>query len=558
MIPAAFVLLDRLPLNANGKVDRSALPDPDFATQQAAYVPPQTRTEQALCEIWQQALGIERVGVTDNFFQLGGHSLLATRITSQLRTTLGVDVPLRELFQGRTPEALARAVRAASGAVPLTVQARGAAAPLSLAQEQMLLWYGSLTEASHWAIPLAYRLRGPLDVPALARALTAIVARHEALRTGFTADGGTLLREPAAVELPVDEAAPDDVLRLARAELARPFDLTRDVLVRPHLWRLGPDDHLLLVASHHLASDGWSLRVLADELSAGYAGTVLPPLAVQYADHALAERDLPLATERAFWRDALTGYRPLQLPADRPRRPGPAATMRWSLPTPAAEAARRLARAERATLYEVLLTAFCAVATELTGDPDVTVAAPFAGRTRAETEPLIGYFAKIIALRTDLRGDPGFRTALGRVRATMLAAHAHQELPFYHAFPAGAPPLNVSFQLISSLTPVLDLSGVAAAPVDVSVDQTVDLPSELAVHLIDSGDGALSGLASYNAAIFDRTTIESLLGAVAAVLAPAAAAPDRTIGDLAAAALNRDTAPAALDRDTAPAVEGIG
>ncbi|MCX4911791.1 amino acid adenylation domain-containing protein [Streptomyces sp. NBC_00878] len=541
-VPALFVVLPELPRNTSGKVDRHALPAPGRRTVPTAGAPPRDATEAAVCRIFAEALDLPGVGIHDDFFALGGHSLLATRITSRLRAELGVDVPLRELFQGRTPETLARAVHGASRAVPLTARSRDATAPLSLAQEQMLLWYGSLLDASTWSIPLAYRLRGPLDVPALERALTAVVARHEALRTGFTPDGGTVVRAPSAVPVPVDDATPDDVPRLTREEVARPFDLARDVLVRPHLWRLGTDDHLLLLTSHHLASDGWSLRVLADEVSLLYAGAAPPPLAVQYADHALWERDRPLATEHAYWRERLAGYRPLELPAGRPRRPGPAATLRWTLPAPAADAARKLARTERATLYETLLTAFCTVAAGLTGNRDVTVAAPFANRSRAETEPLIGYFAKIIALRTDLSGEPGFREALRRVHATMVAAHAHQDLPFYHALAPGPPPLNVSFQLISALQPVLDLPGVTASPVDVSVDQTVDMPSELAVHLIESADGALSGLASYNAATFDRATIEALLAAVGDVLDRAMDDPDRTIGDLAAGVLDRGTA----------------
>ncbi|HWK90397.1 MAG TPA: amino acid adenylation domain-containing protein, partial [Longimicrobium sp.] len=461
MVPSAFVPLEALPLTRNGKVDRRALPEPDAADLAGAeYVAPATPTEQRLAAIWSELLDVERVGAADGFFDLGGHSLLATRVVSRLREELGVEVPVRAVFEHPVLGALAaevdRLLAETRGpeAPPITAVSRGGDLPLSFAQERLWFVQRMDGDTSAYHMPFAYRLGGALDVDALRRALDEVARRHESLRTFFPEVDGLPVQRiapPASVPFPLhdlsglgDDLREDEAGRVAAAHADDPFDLARGPLFRAALVRLAADHHLLLVNLHHVISDGWSTGVLWTELSALYGAfaagrpSPLPEPALQYADFAAWQRAWLSgeAVERqlTYWRGALAGAPPLlELPTDRPRPPVQrhrGAAVGVVLDADAAAPLHALARREGATLFMVLLAALDVVLARWSGQDDVVVGTPIAGRTRAETEGMIGLFLNSLALRTDLSGDPSFREVLRRVRQATLDAYAHQDLPF--------------------------------------------------------------------------------------------------------------------------------
>ncbi|HEV2733209.1 MAG TPA: condensation domain-containing protein, partial [Longimicrobiaceae bacterium] len=459
MVPAAIVVLERLPLTPSGKLDRRALPAPDFASAEGRCVAPRTPAEEVLAEIWAETLRLERVGVTASFFELGGHSLLATQVVSRVRQVFGVEVPLRALFEGPTVAELAGRVeeirRAGAPALPPVVPAgRTGALPLSFAQERLWLVDQMEGAGALYNIPVARWLAGALDVEALRGALAEIVRRHEALRTVFREVEGSLqqvivpfagFRVPLEDLSGLDESEREaEAGRRAAQDAGRPFDLAEGPLIRARLLRLGEEEHVLLLCVHHVASDGWSMGVLFHEMNVLYGafrakrGSPLPELAVQYADYAVWQRRHlaggALEPHLAYWRETLAGAPELlALPADYPR---PAArTHRGAgefveFPAVLLERLRALGRGEGATLFMVLLGAFQALLSRYGGGEDVVVGSPIAGRTSRELEGLIGYFANTLVLRTDLGGDPAFRDVLRRVRAATLGAYEHQDVPF--------------------------------------------------------------------------------------------------------------------------------
>ncbi|HEU4754210.1 MAG TPA: condensation domain-containing protein, partial [Armatimonadota bacterium] len=459
MVPAAFVVLEQLPLTPAGKLDVRALPAPELVSVEEQSAAPRTPVEEVLAGIWAEVLGLERVGVRDSFFQLGGHSLLAIRVVSRIREVFGVELPLRALFEGPTVAALVVCVeelrRAELPVLPPVVPVeRTAPLPLSFAQER--LWFLDRLEpgSATYNILAAWRLGGALDERALERSLGEIVRRHEALRTTFTEVDGSpvqVIAPSGAFALPVEdlsalsgadrEAA---LRRRAGDEARRAFDLSAGPLFRAALLCLGEEEHVLLLSMHHIVSDGWSMGVFFRELSALYAAyregreSPLPELAVQYADYAVWQREQlageVLDRQLAYWRERLADAPALlELPTDHPR-PG-VQTFRGAhepieLPLELLERLRALGRSEGATLYMTLLSAFQVLLGRYAGSEDVVVGSPIAGRTRGEVEELIGFFVNTLVLRTDLGGDPSFREVLGRVREATLGAYEHQELPF--------------------------------------------------------------------------------------------------------------------------------
>ncbi|HEX6912045.1 MAG TPA: amino acid adenylation domain-containing protein, partial [Longimicrobium sp.] len=473
MVPSAFVPLDALPLTPSGKLDRKALPTVDPAPAGAPYLAPRTPVEETLAGIFAGVLRVARVGARDGFFAAGGHSLLGMRVISRIRDLLGVELPLRALFEAPTVAALAARVEDARRAgrdqlPPVVPVERTGALPLSFAQER--LWFLSRLEpeSAFYNIPAALRLRGTLDTPALERALGETVRRHEVLRTVFRDGGGGTVQVVvpfAGLALPVEDlsALPADAReaeaeRRAALDAARPFDLAAGPVFRARLLRLGEDDHVLLLCMHHVAADEWSLRVFFRELGALYAAfrdgvrLALPEPAVQYADFAAWQRAHlrgPLLDgQLAWWTERLAGAPALlELPTDHPR---PAVQSyrgaRESVQLPAALLARleALARAEGATLYMVLLAAFKVLLGRWAGSDDVVVGSPVAGHVRREVEELVGFFVTTLVLRTDLSGDPAFREVLRRVRETTLGAWEHQDVPLERVVEALQPERSLS------------------------------------------------------------------------------------------------------------------
>ncbi|MET0395270.1 MAG: amino acid adenylation domain-containing protein, partial [Longimicrobiaceae bacterium] len=459
MVPGAVVVLERLPLNANGKVDRRGLPAPERGAE-AEYVAPRTAAEEVLAGIWAEVLGLapERVGVEASFFELGGHSLLATQAVSRARQAFGVEVPLRALFEAQTVGALAGRIEALRGAgttlaPPIERVSRGGPLPLSFAQQRLWVVDRLEPESATYNMPYALRLRGVLDVAALRGSIGEVVRRHEALRTTFAERDGVpvqVVHAAAPVPLPVLDlcglpggAREPHAERLARGEALRPFDLARGPLLRSTLLRLGEVDHVLLLTLHHVVSDGWSMDVLVRDVSALYSahrgGTAqLPELPIQYADYAVWQRAWlsgeVMEEQVGFWKAELGGAPPLLgISTDHPRSAAMGArgeSHGLALPAEVSHGLRALSRREGATLFMTLLAAWQALLGRHAGQADVVVGTPIAGRARQETEGLIGFFVNMLPLRADLSGDPTWRELLGRVRETALGAYDHQELPF--------------------------------------------------------------------------------------------------------------------------------
>ncbi len=575
MLPAAFVKLEAIPLTANGKIDHRALPIPqhaDLATAEA-FVAPRTPVEEALARIWAEVLGVERVGVHDGFFDLGGQSLLATRVLSRLRQAFRVEVPLRRLFDtptvaelaGIIEEAMAEGVAAAgtgAAADPGTTPPGAASQTYPLSFAQLRLWFLDRLEpgGATYNISRAVRLRGSLQVEALQRALDGIVARHAVLRTTFTSVDGVPVQvvgegRPVRMALVDLEAwqEPARTVELDRRlveEARRPFELSRDPMLRATLCRLADTEHALVVTMHHIASDGWSLGVLFQELAVLYeafaAGRPSPlaELQIQYTSYAVWQRQWlqgeRLEAEVEYWRHRLAGAPPfLALPTDRPRprvQSSRGARHAVLLPRPLCETLEALSRREGVTLFMTLLAGFQTLLHRHTGQDDIVVGSPIAGRTRPELEGLIGFFVNTLVLRTDLSGEPTFRTLLARGRESALEAYAHQELPFEKLVeelrPARtadrSPLVQVVFALQNAPAAPFWLPGLSASPLPVDPG-TAKFDLFLSVEEVEDG---LRATLEYNTDLFDAATTSRMLRHWRTLLAAAGARPEERISRL--------------------------
>ncbi|MFS4097851.1 amino acid adenylation domain-containing protein, partial [Streptomyces sp. AF1A] len=574
MIPTHLFLLDAFPLNPNGKVDRALLPAPEeLAEDRGEPVrAPGTPTERAVAEVWAGLLGVDRVGADAHFFELGGHSLLAVRAAARLHERTGVELPLRDLFDAPVLSALAARIDAlaATGAgpqdartpQPLPVQPRGPEGlPLSSAQQR--LWFVEQMQPGGLAYRIAgeLHLEGPVDTGALRAALHDVIRRHEVLRTVYVTVDGT----PRQV---VTDPGPEDALPLvdlsghapqareeARAEhtarfTARPFDLTASPL-HTQLLKLAEDHHVLQLSVHHIAADGWSMRLVVRELTACYTARVQggpvplgePP--VQYADFAAWQRARQEsedgAAELAHWVEALTGAPDeLRLPTDRPRRDQavrPAARARRVLGPGQAERLRALAGEDGASLSMALLTGYKALLARWSGQDDIVVGMPVAGRVRRDVEDGVGLYVNTVPVRTDLFGAPTFRQLLRRVRRGALEADAHQGVPFERIVERLAVPRDLHrtpvFQVLFNMLN-LDDSLPAVPGVRTRLVETEDLAArfDLTLYVRPGADGSLGLDLVYDASLFDAGTVAAFLDQFEALLAAAAAAPDRPLADL--------------------------
>ncbi|HEX7239558.1 MAG TPA: amino acid adenylation domain-containing protein, partial [Longimicrobiaceae bacterium] len=541
-----------------------ALPAPDFEGGEAV-VAPRTSVEEAVAGIWREVLGIERVGVEESFFALGGHSLLATQVVSRMRQAFGAEVPLKALFEAPTVAALAVRVEALRGsgvavAPPVERVSRAEPLPLSFAQQRLWLVDRIEPDSPAYNVPFALRLRGALDARALQGSLSTLVRRHEALRTTFAEGGGApvqVIHPPVPVLLPaLDlEGVPDaerEAQRLAGAEAMRPFDLARGPLLRAMLLRLGGEDHVLCLTLHHVVSDGWSMKVLVREVSALYGAAsrggsaVLPELPVQYADYAVWQRawlsgEL-LEAQIGYWKERLSGAPPLlELPTDRPRAPGqsPRAESHGFVLSPElSQGLRALSRREGATLFMTVLSAWQALLGRWSGQEDVVVGTPIAGRTRRELEGLIGFFVNMLVLRAELGGDPTWRELLARVRETALGAYSHQDLPFERLVEELAVERSVSHTPVFQAAFALSHGdGRGERPplgqLELEPFRAGGGVSKFDLDLTVSDDGTeLHGVLVYRAALFEAGTIARMAGHLEALLEAMAAGPERRLSEL--------------------------
>ena len=473
MVPAAWVVLERLPLLPNGKLDRGALPEPDLAAG-ADYAAPRTATEARLAAIWAEVLGVERAGVHDSFFELGGHSLRASQVITRVRAAFGVELPMTALFDAPTIAALAERVGAGGGSPelpelpPLVPVSRDRHLPLSLSQEAIWFFQKLAPGMQSYNFQAAIRLRGALDAGALARTLTEIVRRHEVFRTTFPEVDGRpaqVVHPPSPVPLPCADlgglapAARDaEVARRMREEFGAAFHLDRLPLVRWRLLRLAEDEHLLLQVEHHFVHDGWSFGVFLRELAAIYPAfargepSPLPELPVQFADFAVWHREVMRGAraqaDLAYWKDKLAGADPtLDLPTDRPYPPAMSFrgnALRTRIPPRVALAARADTRRSGATLYMTLLAGFEALLQRYSGQEDFCVGGAVANRSWRETEPLIGMIVNTVAFRAQLGGARSFAELVERVRDTTREGYAHKDVHFGQVVEALHPERSLS------------------------------------------------------------------------------------------------------------------
>ncbi|WP_372725618.1 condensation domain-containing protein, partial [Immundisolibacter sp.] len=561
------VVLERLPLTANGKLDRKALPAPEGDLQRP-YEAPQSDLERQLAAIWSEVLGIERIGRHDNFFDLGGHSLLAVRVIGEILTRLGTQLQLRDMFEAPCIAQLAQRLEAAQvsmvTSLPRIVRSkRVGPRPLSFGQER--LWFLNELAAhqpgsragSAYNMSGALSLRGPLSVSALTTAFEWIVRRHEILRTAFFFHGSELLqavREPGRWSLPfVDlsgltpQERSVEIERWKRDEAGRAFDLVRRAdrtsrrtqLLRTRLLRLGRNEHLLIVTMHHIVADLWSLDVLLSNLRSAYSEAMagrsrdLPALPIQYSDYACWQRasvDTPAYQQQLdYWKQKLAGLARLELPTDFPRpavQSFSGATVGLHIDATTSERLRALARAHHASPYMVLLAGLTLLLNRYSGQTDIVVGTVVANRNRPEVEPLVGFFVNTLAVRTDLDGDPSFSSLLAQVRNGVLDAQANQDVPFDHLVADLDIPLDLSSSPIFQAIFVMEDDGYrrdTALTEDLSVSlepiATGTAKFDLQFTLRDTADG-IEGEVEFATDLFQApgagtsgaTLIERLVG----------------------------------------------
>ncbi|PYS22426.1 MAG: non-ribosomal peptide synthetase [Acidobacteria bacterium] len=563
-VPSFFVALEALPLSANGKLNRLALPMPELARANVAseFSAPQDQLEDRLASIWRDVLRVEQIGRNDNFFELGGHSLLAAQISARMRREFRIEAPISSLFEYPTVALLAQFVRAGEleELVARSIQPfdRNGAAPLSFNQQQFWLLDQSSPNRSAYNVRTALKITGPLSVEKLQRAIDTVVARHEILRTNIVTTNGSAVQvisssmpvplSIADVSSRTESQRENEVERALAEEGTRPFDLGSGALIRARLLKLDIREHVLLVTLHHIVCDGWSINVLWRELTSLYHNyerrSSLPQLSIQYADFALWQRrwlqDDTIDRQLNYWKQQLADApTALDLPTDFPRpslRSYEGRRISLVLPAELTDAIRRLSRNENATVFMTLLAAFQTLLFRYSGQEDVVVGTPVAGRSMIETEDLIGAFVNTLVLRGDLNGNPSFREFLVRVRQTVLGAFCHQELPFEKLVEelnperkANRSPLfQVMFSFENMPEPELTVNGTKFSTIDIESEAA---KFDLSLDVSEDASG-ISISFEYATDLFAPETIERLLAHYQNLLKAIVAEPAASVADL--------------------------
>jgi acyl carrier protein len=557
MMPSAFVEMAELPRTLNGKIDRKALPTLDqvqAGRREQEESRPRTPVEEIVSGIWCEVLRLPRTGLADNFFDLGGHSLLATQIISRVRESLGVELPLRVLFEAPTVSELSSRIERESGSgprlesSPIPRASRDGDLPLSYSQQRMWLLEQLSAGSSAFNLPLGLRLRGRLNVAALERTFFEVVRRHEILRTSFPSRNGVPVQVvgPAReLSLPLVDLSglaegEAEAKRLATADARRPVDLAVGPLVRVALLRLGDLEHVVVCTMHHLVGDAWSFDVLTAELSRLYASfgrgepSPLSELPIQYADYAVWQRQwlqgAELELRLSYWRRHLEGAPSgLSLPQSRPRSAVQSfrgARLPVSLSKELTARLRSLSRREGTTLFMTLLGGFLALLYQYTGQEDLVVGSVIANRDRAEMEKLIGFLANTLVLRVDLSGSPSFRELLGRVREVCLGAYTHQLPPEKLSEQLGRQRLfDVWFQMESAQREHLELAGLEW---ERFAGERGNARFELSLILEETGDD-VRGEIEYDADLFDEQTVVQMSEDYLTLLEEMTADPDQAL-----------------------------
>jgi amino acid adenylation domain-containing protein len=570
MLPAQFMALPALPLTPNGKVDRRALPAPgeDMITTGDELFSPRTPMEEILLRCWQEIFKRQKIGVHDNFFALGGHSLLATQLVSRLRVLLQIDLPLRSIFEaptiGQLATGIARLQQNGGRPVPSIIPAsREQVLPLSFAQQR--LWFLDQMEpgSAAYNLPIVLHLGGSLRVDSLEDTIRQLVQRHESLRTTFQIQEETLSAvqviapestlqvkhvDLRALAQPERESA---ARRLIQEEALAPFNLACGPLLRVSLLHLAEQEHVLLLTLHHTISDGWSNGILLQELIALYNAqvegrpVVLPDLPIQYADFALWQRSWlqgeVLEAQLEYWKQQLSGSKPLDLPTDHPRAAtaiARAVHQNFSCPPILSERLNALCQREGVTLFMALLAVFQVLLARYSGQDDICVGSAVANRTQPETEGVIGFFANTLVFRTGLAGNPTFRELLKRVREVTLAAYTHQDLPFEKLVEELQPERSLNQNPFFQVGLILQNQAIAQSLPSMA-GLEIQAPSaregvtlfDLQIFFAETPEG-LQGTLVYNATLFEAPTMERMLAHFQKLLEEVTREPGQRIHDI--------------------------
>ncbi len=538
MVPAAVVVMEKLPLTAHGKLDRKALPEPEWISG-SGYRAPRTPEEEILCGLFAEVLGVERVGIEDNFFELGGHSLMATRLVSRIRTTLGVELAIRVLFEAPTVDKLSGRLREGGRKRP-GLEGRARPERLRLSYAQQRLWFLDQLEgtSTEYNMPQALRLKGELDRGALEKTINAIVERHESLRTHFAMVEGEpvqVIERELRIAVPLEdlsgkgeEEREERVKAAMREEASKPFDLSRGPVVRMSLLKLGEQEHVLLRTMHHIVSDGWSQGVFNREFMVLYEAfregreSPLKELGVQYADFAMWQREWleggALDEGLKYWKEKLEGIpEELELPRDHARpavQTFGAEVCQVSLTKELTAGLKRISRESQATLYMTMLAGFAVLLSRYSGQEDIVVGSPIANRQEAQLEEMIGFFVNTLVMRVKVEGEKSFRELLGEVRRTALEAYRYQDVPFERLVEELAPQRSLNrtpiFQALFAMqnTPrtALELKALEAVPVEKN-EQRVGF--DLEIYALENEESIQLHLL-YNRDLFEGWRMEQM------------------------------------------------
>jgi amino acid adenylation domain-containing protein/non-ribosomal peptide synthase protein (TIGR01720 family) len=529
MVPTYYVLLDAIPLSANGKIDRSKLPKIEFS-QTKRFVAPQTKEEKLIVSIWEEVLGVT-VGISDNFFQLGGHSLLAAKVIARMNQVLHQPIRLRQLFETPTIAGILANAKNTGSSLQFQKEVRPKKIPLSSAQERLWIFHKLQPDSVAYHIPLAIKLTGELNVSALEAAFHSIVHRHESLRTIFYQEHGKVYQAIRSFggSLVVQDCSMEDAVTRMHEDLQTPFDLIRDRLYRAYLYQVKQNVSILYLNLHHIIADGRSIQQLLQELWAGYTAIcqqgefIQAELPIQYADYAWQEQAWmeteEMQQELAYWKEQLADLPILDLPTDHPRgkeQTFAGATYAVTLPASLREGLAEVCEQHGATFYMTGLAVFQALLSRYTGATDIAIGSPIAGRSHVELEQLIGFFVNTLVFRTDLSGELTWNELLQRVKRVAVDAFAHATVPFERVVEEVAPDRHLSHSPLFQVMFSVENETWKAPPVEGLAIQEVELPQttakfDLTLHLTQLENG-IEATFSYNTDLWEEATIARMAG----------------------------------------------
>jgi len=566
MVPSAFMQIDVFPLTPNGKIDKRALPQPEFDRSiiKAEFIEPRNENEQKLASVWQNLLNLEKVGVHDNFFEIGGHSLIATQLTSRIQSEFEVNFELRYIFEAPTIAELTlkieevRISQPAFEAPPVQIIDRSNDIPLSFAQQRLWFLDQLVPNSAMYNLPSVVRLKGNLKTDILEQTLEDLITRHESLRTTFAMVDGKAIQviaEKSETNLNIidlnnieEDQKEKQALNFATNEIRQPFDLTSGPLFRTYLVRISDTDHIFIMNMHHIISDGWSMGILVREIAAIYnaqstgSSVQLPSLKFQYADFANWQREWLKGDvydqQLDYWKKQLTGLPPLlNLPLDRPR---PAMqsyngnTINFSFNAELSTSVKEFCQKEAVTSFMTLLATFQVLLARYSGQTDIAVGTPIANRNNADLEPLIGFFVNTLVIRSDLSDCISFVDFVKQVRTNALGAYANQDIPFETIVDTVAPNREMSY------TPLFQTMFVMQNTPEIKNLETNDFSIEpiegessvakfdLTITLTDSPSG-IQGSFEYNTDLFDSSTIEQMIGHFETLVSTLIQQPELTV-----------------------------